>query len=209
MHKRLTVHRIKSPGEIDPNGNIDVFKIKFGEVDFSYLYLLEDVYTLAWTGSLDFKYLDDTARFFLYKQIDDLKPTFLNFSYQKYVTQVSLIVADKLIKYSYEYSRQPDEYRQILVQPKRIAFARYDFRIGSSPLSFSFTAENPEATPSGDSEIAVSLPRSRPLTKRLLRWIVGHHRSHNRLNLAVDYHNMPPALTKVIETECGLEQTYF
>jgi hypothetical protein len=187
--------------------SIEVFSLQVGQIHFAHLYLAQDTYTLAWDGTLDFKHINDTAHFFLYKQLDYLKSTFdfrekykRKFSIEKYRTNVCFIVSGKLKKFRFDYSAEPDEYKKLVDDPDQISFARYDFQLRSMPFWCSLTAENPEGTSFKDRELAFLVPRSQPITKSLLWWIVKNHVSIRELKLRLDYHKSEPVLMKAIAT---------
>jgi len=201
MIRKLTIEEVTRSNEEGDN-QANIFYLRVGDIDFGYLYLTADNYTLAWDGSLDFEYLDETARYYLYKQLDATK-TIFSFSLERYTTEASLIVSGELKKFQFAHVKQPEEYRQVLADPNQISFARYDFKLESLPHTYSFTAENPACTPQKDREMAILLPRSLPLTKSTLRWVVGNHVSFRELKLAVDYHYTSALLDKLITGGMG------
>ncbi len=207
MLEAITVSKIADITEHNAENGIEVFSLEVGPVHFGHLYLAQDTYTLTWDGTLDFKHIDDTAHLFLYKQLDYLKSALdfgekykRKFSLEKYRTNVCFIVSDRLIKFHFDYSEEPEEYKKLLDDPDQISFARYDFQLRSLPFWCCLTAENPQGTSFRDRELAFLVPRSQPITKSLLWWIVKNHVSIRELKLRLDYHKSEPILSKVIST---------
>ncbi len=212
MLQTISVSEIPTPSVDNDDPAQEFFELKLGAVHFGHLYLAQETYSLIWNGTLDFKYLDETARFFLHKQIDQIKSSLsfsienykFRFGLEKYKTDVSLIYSDQLIQYHFDYSEETsekaDEYKNLLEDVDNIFFARYDFRLKSLPFCCTFTAENSPQNSSKGHEMAFSLPRSQPVTKSLLRWIVKNHISFRELRLYLDYHYSTPLLAKVIRT---------
>jgi hypothetical protein len=201
----ITVSKIADVREDDAENCIEVFNLQVGPIHFGHLYLSQDTYTLTWDGTLDFKHINDSALFFLYKQLDYIKTTFdfrekykRKFSLEKYKTRVCFVVSGRLKKFHFDYSAEPDDYKKLLDDPDQISFARYDFEFRSMPFWCSLTADNPQGTSFKDRELAFMVPRSQPITKSLLWWIVKNHVSIRELKLRLDYHKSEPVLRKAI-----------
>ncbi len=165
--------------EIEEHG-AQVFKLEVESLHFGFLYLTPATYTLAWNGLLDFGRVDAEAAGFLYQRLDEQKKSFLEISHYRFETMVSLIIRDRLFKYTLNDPNQRNQYREMLRDGGSISFIRYDFIVRESPLRFSFTAENPHNTPANDCELAVMLPRSQPISEGLLRWVISHHASFQK-----------------------------
>lgn len=198
MTKQLTASLLPTPAEVDAGKVDNVLKLQVSDIDFGYLYITEENYTITWMGNLDFHYIDESAQYFFYRQLDELKSRF-EFSIEKYTTCVSIIAADKLHRFKFKYSDNPQEYRTILDDPDQITFARYDFQLSSQPGVYCFSAEKAQDASSGGGELAILLPRHQPLAKGLLRWIVKNHISFKRLRLNFDYHYNYANLVKLIK----------
>jgi hypothetical protein len=201
----ITLSKITDIVEDNAENHIEVFDLQVGPIQFGTLYLSSDSYTFTWDGTLEFNHIDDTAHNFFYKQLDYLKST-LNFtqkykrkfSLEKYTTRVCFIVSDELIKFQFEYSDVPDDYKALVDDADQISFARYDFQFESAPFWCSLTAENPHGASYREREVAFSLPRSLPITKSLLWWIVKKHVSIRELKLRLNYHASEPILMNAI-----------
>ena len=175
MLEVVTYRNLTEPTEEIEEQGAQVYKLDVDNIPLGFLYLTPDSYTLAWNGLLDFRKVDDEARGFFYRQLDEQKKSFFEVSHYNHETKVSLIVKDRLLKYSLNDPEQLREYAELLRRDGAVSFIRYDFLVRESPLRFGFTAENPHGTPHDDCELAVMLPRSQPVTRSLLRWIISRH----------------------------------
>jgi hypothetical protein len=154
-------------------------------VPVGFLYVSRDVYTFAWDGALDFSNIEHEA---LDSLPNHLLPGAVPLSPEnpatRFATEVSLILAgesDELVKYNLGNPQGYSGYKEILQNPARISFARYDVQGTWGGPQYSFTAENPNYLPTNDSELAVRLFRSTPFPPALYDWILDHHSYHSEL----------------------------
>jgi len=197
MHKVVTASEIPEFAEGLAEENINVLKLQVGRTDFGFLYLTPDVYTLAWPGELDFKYIDETAQYFFTRQLDD-EYSRHDRRTESYSTKVTLIVSDELKRFTFDESDQPPAYRAVLEEAELITFARYDFQLKQSPAAYSFSAESSQTGSRNERELAILLPRSEQFAKGLLTWMIRKHVSFSELKLGFDYHASYKNLIKII-----------
>ena|GEM_PF-5195801 len=185
---------------------IKVFKLEVDDIPFGFLYLTDESYTLAWDGLLDFKRVDDEAQSFFYTQLDQLKHSdpqrsFLGLPVKKFTTLISLIISDKLVKYTLREKDQDqiDKFKNLLRQANEISFIRFDFLLRNPQFKCSFTAENPHSTRYRDCELAVMLPRSQAITRSFLRWVIKRHASSEELRKhEIDLKSSGAELSKLV-----------
>jgi hypothetical protein len=197
MPHAIRADKIETLSGVDDGEQTDVYNLKVGEIDLGYLYLTGHNYTLTWDADFEFRHLQDFALAFLYRQLDVVKG-FLNFRVIRHSTKVSLVSSNKLYRFAFSQTKCPDEYEALLSNPNSISFARYDFELESLPAIYSFTAENPYATPQGNREMAILLPRSQPLAKGLLNWIVINHIHYRELKHSFDLYSSYHKLATLI-----------
>jgi hypothetical protein len=194
----LTMSPVATPDEAPAENRLNVYQLQVGGIDFGYLFLSTESYTLTWPGELDFHYIDETAHYFLFRQLDEIRSP--NPSVEKHATDVSLVVGGDLKQFDFDQSPQRREYRTLLEEPDSIAFARYDFHLDKARHTYSFSAENRQHDPSSDGEMAILLPRSKVVAKGLFRWVIKNHAASRRLRLTIDFHNSYGELKRLLES---------
>jgi hypothetical protein len=165
------------------------YLLNVSEVDFGFLYVSPEFYTLAWNSNTDFSLIDKTALYSL--------PTYLPSKENRWkinevnlakVTKVSLIfpgASDELVQYNLSSPADSFKYHLALKEVWKISFIRYDVR-SEPPFLYSFTAENPYFSPTQEGELAIKLPKSQLLTMDLLGWIMDNHTAGGTLENEVD-----------------------
>jgi hypothetical protein len=145
------------------------------EAPFGFLYVSATGYTLGWPGALDFSMLEREVVQELPQSMEAGEVIASNLLAK---STVSLILgagdALQMVKCRLQDSEERSKYRSLLATPSAIDFVRYDVGDDSSPLQYTFTAENARAD-TEPGEICVARPKKEPVTPSLLDWIVEHH----------------------------------
>lgn len=148
---------------------------KSGVIKFADLSTDENESCFIWPGRIDFSNLETTA-------VEKVSSLFtsgkeklnLDDEATQKATQTIFIMKgkhDSLREFALSNSRQLAAYKKTLIQPDKIAFARYD--IVSPTLTYSFTADNPETDQ--QDVLTISLPYSQHWTEDIVSFALQTH----------------------------------
>ncbi|SRR6266487_1996789 len=144
---------------------------------FGFFYVSPAVSTLIWQGAFEFSSLNYEAFESLPSQIDTRWTQSGPFSPLDRRIATFFLEARDLVEYNLNDPEQDYHYRSTVEKAYMISFARYDVRKVSGPvqIEYSFTAENPQWSPTHGSELTVMLPKSQPWTETLMDWVIERH----------------------------------
>jgi hypothetical protein len=158
-------------------------------IPFGFLFVGSHTCTLGWQGALGFSSLDQEV---LERLPFLIKPGWIpsRTPDNSDIEMVSLILEAREL---HEFDlKQIEKYKQykltIEEKPDTISFARYDVRYKSRGMSiqYSFTAENPQWSPTSECEFTVMLPKEETWSEGLLDWIIQHNVTTNLLTEQID-----------------------
>jgi hypothetical protein len=158
-------------------------------LNFCFLYIGPNYYTLAWNGEVDFYNLEKIALTQLPNKLDMEISSAGVFDTDIFLIDCSLIITaeeDRLVKYRFGDNPGRDDYATAIKNHRRISFARYNVhnKLKSQLSGFSFSAENFRNVRCKRSftEIAVRQPISHKLKTDLLEWILHNHKDTSRFS---------------------------
>ncbi|HEV7398277.1 MAG TPA: hypothetical protein VGN86_17325 [Pyrinomonadaceae bacterium] len=181
---RLKTQELYARGRGDYLGaTLAAHHLVIGEITFGHLYLTSEDYTLAWPGNNEeYPYASDNAAHFIIKQLETDKKE-LGLILTSYDTRVRLRIGNAIREFNFQKSFEVKDFQEVEPMLGESVFARYDFNCNFDGLraDFAFSAENPQAESNDNGEMAVRLPRTHPLTKWALQWIIDKHISSKKL----------------------------
>ena len=212
-----TVDKVRGVSDESGNHRLQIFEVLYGKLNFGYLYLSADQYSLVWKSSEGFKfelpYTQVELQFskFATSQIYRSKPClpkrnhpmeFKGYENQKVTATLLFLGEDKIREFDLRHEGGKESYRSELLDQQseslsRIAFARFDSEIlyRGEFLKICFTAERMEAN--DEWELVVNLPRGIALNPRSLRWAVENHESEELMR-RMDIEASHDALSRVL-----------
>ncbi len=193
------------PTEVQPfeeaHADEEVYLLDVSGVRFGFLYVTSRSSTLGWNGSLGFERLESEVLEHLSLRIS-AGQNWLNPNGQRTRDAVNVYFAiANEFSVECELKRLEDfsKYKDLLQKVHQISFVRYDVQDTSvtSPLVYSFTAENPHWLPTQDCELTIKLPTFQSWTAGLLEWVTEHHLAGSFLKEKVDLQDASATLSEL------------
>jgi hypothetical protein len=193
------------PTEIQPfeeaHPGEEVYLLDVAEVRFGFLYVTPWASTLGWNGTFDFSRVEIEVFDELSTRISDGQDRLVpNESRARNATVVYLATSNESsvdcdLKEPEAFQRYKDELENF----SQISFIRYDVQDTSatSPLVYSFTAENPPWVATHESELTIKLPKFQSWSARLLEWVTEHHSANTIIKDKIDLKDFSATLSKL------------
>ena len=203
---KLRYQELRSFTEKNANLGRKAYLLYADRYPFGFLYASPMAYTVAWDGVFDFSKLEEEVFVSLPKHIaSEEKALTAEQVKNRDLVSVSFILSTEygselvkrvLVKYG-EY----EQYKKILDEINKISFVRYDIHDAevTPPFEYSFTAQKSSQLPIVNGELSVKLPKYQSFSEELLKWILDHHTSLEKLEDKIDMGHFVGTISNIVK----------